>query len=364
MTTLFIQSVDVWLFRDGRPFSAGDDHRAESLFPPFPSTVYGALRSFIAAQKGLLSQPGATILADTDIAGLTMRGPVVTCRDASGAFTRYYPVPANGAPRAQGYQALWPSKPEGKTSLSHRKGSSKNLPQHIEQANLVQVLHDPPIDSAEHKPEPGEWLSEKEFARFWGTAKPIVSGTKNSDLFEPEGRFGIGLEMAQHTVKEGRLYEVQFIRPNPNLGLLVEVSGAFAWPERGVLQLGGEQRAATFVKVNAEVVPPIVFSGKPFAVYLVTPARFSGGWQPNNGDWSSVFGEKMDLQCVALPRYMSVGGFDLARGDHKAAYRYVPAGSVYFFNNLPSNPLKFTAFTEHDKEMGLGQTIIRSKEQK
>ncbi len=365
MTTLFIQSMDVWLFRDGRPFSAGDDHRAESLFPPFPSTVYGALRSFIAAQKGLLSQPGEIIQADPDVAGLTMRGPVVAGRDATGAFTRYYPAPANGAPRAQGYQALWPSAPTtGKTSLSHRKGSANNPPPHVEQINLTQVLYDPPPDSDEHKPEPGEWLSEESFKSFWQAANPIVPGTRNSDLFEPEGRFGIGLELAQRTVKEGRLYEVQFIRPSPHLGLLVEVSGPFAWPARGVLQLGGEQRAATFEKVEAEVVPPRARSGGPFAVYLLTPARFTEGWQPTHGDWSSIFGAPVDLQCVALPRYLSVGGFDLAKGDHKSAHRYVPAGAVYFFNHPSKASLAFTAFTEHDATTGLGQAVITFKEQK
>jgi len=31
-----IRAVDVWLFRDGKPFTAGEDHIAESAFPPSP----------------------------------------------------------------------------------------------------------------------------------------------------------------------------------------------------------------------------------------------------------------------------------------------------------------------------------------
>ncbi len=362
MTTLFIQAMDVWLFRDGRPFSAGDDHRAESLFPPFPATIYGALRSFIAAQKGLLSQPGPLIQADQDITGLQMRGPVVAWRDALGKFTRFYPAPANGVPRQQGYQALWPTAPLGKTSLSHRQRADGNRPWPVAQPNLSQVLYDPPPPADNHKPAPGEWLSENAFKLFWHAATPTAPGTRNSDLFEFEGRFGIGLELAQNTVKEGQLYEVQFIRPRPNLGLLVEVSGPFVWPTRGVLQLGGEQRAATFEKVETETVPPPAPAGEQFAVYLLTPARFTEGWQPTNGDWSSIFGGPVDLQCVALHRYQSVGGFDLAQGDHKPAHRYVPAGSVYFFKNPSKAALAFTVFTEHDASMGLGQAILTFKE--
>ncbi|HXG18262.1 MAG TPA: type III-B CRISPR module-associated Cmr3 family protein, partial [Methylomirabilota bacterium] len=42
---LFLEAIDVWLFRDGRPFDARSDHRAESLFPPYPSVMQGAIRS-------------------------------------------------------------------------------------------------------------------------------------------------------------------------------------------------------------------------------------------------------------------------------------------------------------------------------
>ena len=50
MTHLFAEPADVLLVRDGRPFSAGDDHHATGPFPPPPSAVYGALRSACLAQ--------------------------------------------------------------------------------------------------------------------------------------------------------------------------------------------------------------------------------------------------------------------------------------------------------------------------
>ena len=36
---------DVLFFRDGKPSSLGTDHYLHSLFPPHPSTLYGALRT-------------------------------------------------------------------------------------------------------------------------------------------------------------------------------------------------------------------------------------------------------------------------------------------------------------------------------
>lgn len=48
---IFIEPVDVLLFRDGRPFSAGEGHRARSLFPPTPNTMQGVVRSKILAER-------------------------------------------------------------------------------------------------------------------------------------------------------------------------------------------------------------------------------------------------------------------------------------------------------------------------
>ena len=45
--------ADVWFFRDAKPFTAGESHRAESRFPPPPATVLGALRTALLARAGL-----------------------------------------------------------------------------------------------------------------------------------------------------------------------------------------------------------------------------------------------------------------------------------------------------------------------
>lgn len=51
MSILFMQAEDVLLFRDGRPFNAGSDHEARSLFPPPPSVIQGVLRSHYLVHK-------------------------------------------------------------------------------------------------------------------------------------------------------------------------------------------------------------------------------------------------------------------------------------------------------------------------
>ncbi|MEX2381429.1 MAG: type III-B CRISPR module-associated Cmr3 family protein, partial [Opitutales bacterium] len=50
MKTLHLIPQDAWFFRDGRPYTKeeNDQSDVESLFPPVPSTLSGALRVALA----------------------------------------------------------------------------------------------------------------------------------------------------------------------------------------------------------------------------------------------------------------------------------------------------------------------------
>jgi CRISPR-associated protein Cmr3 len=60
---LFLEALDVWLFRDGRPFDAGSDHRARSLFPPYPTVIQGVIRSHQVVVTGADPRDPAAIRA-------------------------------------------------------------------------------------------------------------------------------------------------------------------------------------------------------------------------------------------------------------------------------------------------------------
>ena len=60
---LRLEPEDVLLFRDGRPFNAGQDFRAEGSFPPQPAPVVGAIRAALISPK--LVEKGLTF-ADLD----------------------------------------------------------------------------------------------------------------------------------------------------------------------------------------------------------------------------------------------------------------------------------------------------------
>ena len=46
-----ISALDTLFFRDGKPFSMGENHWTNSIFPPNMSTVYGADRKSVVRER-------------------------------------------------------------------------------------------------------------------------------------------------------------------------------------------------------------------------------------------------------------------------------------------------------------------------
>lgn len=350
---LFIEPLDVWLFRDGRPFDAMSDHRAESVFPPYPTVMQGVIRSHqLALQNVELTDRTAVKAAvgdDTDYKTLRLRGPVLARREHKGSITRLFPVPADAIVRNGMARSLAPQKPPA--------GLVSNLPTEL---------------ALWPKGEP-----QKGDAVGWLDAAGLDLCLTNQDapvilaqtLFSRETRPGIGLEDSRRTTREGALYEVEFIRPHTNVGLWVELTGDEYgdWPADGMLRIGGESRGAVYTQFDGEGWPaPPESLPERFKIYLATPAYFEEGWRPTS--WSRYFTGKVELKAAAISRFESMGGFSRAADPksaaaHRPARRFVPAGSVYFFEAKDGgalrNDLVQNAITEFGAEIGFGQFIIR-----
>jgi len=351
MMQLFLSPVDVWLFRDGRPFDAHSDHRANSLFPPYPSVMQGVIRSHqLVVKKANLNDRDEIekLVGTTERYGeLKLRGPFIAKwekKNDKWELTRYFPVPADVAVSDGMFKRL--------------KHKSLDAKQFVTSAPIDQVLW------SEHEPtknSPGEWLTESELSECL-KGNP-VSATKTGDLFDRETRFGIKRDDAKRTTEEGALYEAEFIRPCKNVGLYLEVAGNGydGWSESGVLRIGGEGRGARYENITAPKLPePKKELRGQFKIYFATPTYFKNGWLPDKKDWSDFFDGDVQLVAAALNRYESIGGYDWAQNDHKSARRYVPAGSVYYFqvNGNGSAQLKTNAITDFGSEIGFGQIFI------
>jgi CRISPR-associated protein Cmr3 len=354
---LFIEPVDVWLFRDGRPFNAGTDHRARSVFPPYPSVMQGVVRSHHLVVQGVnLGDKDAirdAVGTATDYRDLRLRGPFIARReqgqDGKEQIVRYLPAPLDAVLRDD--DKLHPLIP-------------LEIPKGVQTSALTpRLLWD---EGESKKPKGRMWLSEHALGSCLD-GQPATP-TLETDLFQHEDRLGIGLDDATRTTAEssaggGLLYEIEFARLCKDVGLEVEVNGLDNWPATGVMRMGGEGHAGRFEPSNASSWPTPPFSPLPpcFKVYFATPTYFDEGWQPKT--WARFFEGKVQLMAAAIGRYQSIGGFDVAAGRQKTARRYVPAGSVCFFKcqskAMVRNDLINGAITDAGAEIGFGQVIIR-----
>lgn len=391
---IFIQPTDVWLFRDGRPFSAGSEHRARSLFPPTPSTMQGAVRARALAESGvslrdfaweqkepLTQRVAADIGSPNNGYGkLQLRGPMVACVEQSGSPpTPYLPAPADVMKANRKPLVLKPLAISPFTNNLPLDGQNK----------LLTLWHKSPDLREEYN---DLWLRADELREYLEHQALTLPDNVEEErrLFDRESRFHVGIDSSIKRPRDGdaggHLFQVEFIRPRDGVGLLLEVGttsgGALPdFPERGLLQLGGEGRSAFYEKV-ADPPPiddhtrkPALDSGQ-FKVVFVTPAYFEEGWRPANGDWGRFFnGANLRLVSAAFNRAQSIGG---ARADlksqsedkgsgvsfQKPIRRFIPAGSVFFFKAdgpviYKDQPVTETPRGEADfGQIGYGQILI------
>ncbi|MCS7087534.1 MAG: type III-B CRISPR module-associated protein Cmr3 [Thermoflexales bacterium] len=348
-TPLFLTPVDVWLFRDGKPFDAGTDHHARSLFPPFPTVTQGAVRSHYLTLKGVdLNDANAVQQAvgtSTDFGSLRLRGPFVARRE-NGRLVRYFPLPADAVITNSGKaQALTPSPREQgiHTSLDDRLPMLLALPSGMELSKSPENL----------------WLSEQALERY--LRGEAVEPTCASMLFTVEHRYGIGIRPGRNRVADaerGLLYAVEFVRLCEDTGLYLEMQGYEGWPDHGIMRIGGEGHGAHFQRTESlpwhNAPNPLP---KHFKICFLTPTFFEGGWQPRA--WNKFLSGDVHLVAVALRRYEVRGGFDLVARTQKPSKRYVPAGSVYFFEHKGEAHLSLAlvnqAITDEAPEIGFGQ---------
>jgi CRISPR-associated protein Cmr3 len=379
MTWLFIEPADVWFFRDGRPFVAGEGHTAQTTFPPSPLTVQGALRSLILSnenvdwedfwnQRGKAAQemgkrigyPLEKGVRPASLGQFKMQGPFVGRWVESGKGYRaelLTPLPLDTFYRQadEKWQALQPKR-------------QTNNPLDQQWTNWSSHLHQlsPPDKKHSSPPKERGFLNSDGLDAYLQGEPFVLMKGKGKEVLRPfvsEPRLGIAINYDYRHAADQMLYQSEFTRPQSaaftkksspeSYGLLVKLDEAVTLPaSEGVMGIGGEARAAHYRLLSSAESPqglPSVNTSQQFKLVLQTPAWFTEGWQPTNGQWSEVFKgtEDANVQCVAVAvgRPLFIGGWDVANNGHKAMRSFVPAGSVYYFTADQPIPLP-EAFTQ------------------
>lgn len=349
---LMIKPMDVWMFRDGKPFTSGDSHIATSLFPPSAIGVQGMLRSlylnstkvtwddYNGHRRGVSAQRSSDAVRavkaigssdDNSLGSFQMRGPYLARWDKDGEqVERLFPLPADvvASKRNRYMRSLQPVDEEIKSDLSYAK---KRL-------NL----------SLDDEPPPTTlWLSETFLIEEYLNGVSFGVDSEDAEdfrcvpqerLFVVEYRTGTAINYERNTVRheDGMLYSAGFIRLEEHVGLLVELPDPSpmeaVFPTIGDTQytrFGGEGRGARVTRIQPEnikrpVSPPTLSDGKQKIIFT-TPAYFVSGWYPSDNNLSKK------LISAALPRPLAIGGWDLAKRRPRPILRYVAPGSIFYF---------------------------------
>lgn len=357
MTGFQLLPDDVLFFRDGKPSTRGTDHYLRSLFPPYPSTLYGALRTRRLADQDIelaglgprnwserLNGLTAELGEWGGFGTLSLRGPWLV-RDGEPLL----PAPLDLGLLLESSGAEIASVVRFLPDLEAERRWSHSL------ARMVAAVRTgsgwkrwtSPAPGAEPSSAAG-WFLKPAGLKAWRDGGCPEPGhfVRASKLWTVEARTGVGLQTSARMGENGLLYTFGFVRLVPGVTLGFEIDGS-GLEAGGRVRFGGEGRTAVL-----ESGPGFPDAGPPPEGDLVvlsyaSPAISRGGAYPPGFSEScleaTLGGRRLRLVAAAVPGFLPVGGWDLARGEAKPLRRAIPPGSVYVFQALESGAAEAAA---------------------
>ena len=349
---------DVLFFRDGKPSTRGADHYLRSLFPPYPSTLYGAVRTRRLLDEGveLSGLRESTwagrlegLVAELGIWGgfgsLALRGPWLIDKDKGPLLPAPHDlgvVIEKDAPGEKGKKAGPPRA--GKVVRYRADRTDRTGGWSHPLAPMVPF-------GADDTPWEGGAGTEPRAAMGWFLTMTGLAAWRSGGVPAPEdlvhrhalwldeARTGVGLEERRRYSAEGLLYTFGFIRLGRGISLGFEVNDS-GLRSGGHVRLGGEGRTAALDDGPGFPAANNDFSAKEGLISLcfATPALSeSGAWPPGFARESdgairgTLAGRRLRLVAAVVQGYVTVGGWDVAKNFPKPLRRALPAGSVFLF---------------------------------
>ena len=323
---LTFEPLDVWIFKDHKPFDAGNHSFGGGGHLPTPATMYGCIRTALMTEYGAdftrrpgfgLNDAAKSWLGDGTRPGtLSISGPVLV-RNRSAGGELFFPAPLD-LPRPfrvasspfVGWEAEprpylpWPKKPES----NHKDRSERCV---YSSERISEYLRGRHLDHD----------------RFGYPDIPL------NDLYQGELRVGIARDAGTQTATDHLLYQVWALRFGEGVGLQVQVDAPSSDQARHIrslqgrsLPLGGKSRRARVEvregHLNLPVTPPR--EGR-MRVVLVSPLI------PGDVPIPAGLGR---LTCLVGDRCLPAGGFDFAWRRPKPLRPMLPPGTVIDFDEV------------------------------
>ncbi len=342
------RALDTLFFRDGMPYHAGEGGYSgvQSSFPPFITTLQGAIRTSLALERGWFPEadsPFPVELGDADGLGrIQLLGPYLRhCGES------YYPLPLNVLMKFT--QPRESTQPKKSNQLDDQTEFIRLIPGDEIECDLgTRRLPVPEKPAAGAKSGDGYWVTVRGMSTILAGNVPQPKDVKHKNVFwAEEVRVGIQRDNRRRATVEGMLYTCVHVRPVWGTELVVLVQGVpddWTVKPKRVTGLGGEGRlaAVSVDQVNGTdqllpAAPELNADGQKlrFTVTLITPGWFSTERDaPHNiqnvirNGPPGVPGQCVSA-CVGKPEM--VGGWDLARRRPKPLHPVLPAGSTWFY---------------------------------
>ncbi|MDI6861171.1 MAG: type III-B CRISPR module-associated protein Cmr3 [Caldisericia bacterium] len=357
---------DTLFFRSGIPFTMGAESWTEIIFPPNPTTLYGAIRTWLIFEKGSLKdfKEGRfkEELGTTETKGsLKIKGSILLKGEL------LFPSPLD----------LLKKKENKRNDILKSLTFSERPDIFISDYQMDGILV---WKGMEHIKEAEGYITAIYLSDYL-LGKKGLRLTEKDELYIVESKIGIARNRITKTTVKGHLYHVPMIRLKDeklkgDVAIAVWIEGVEDVPESGIIQLGGEGKTAKIEKMESDLLQEIKgislsFNNRLFKIYLATPAIFEKGYLPSWIDENTLQGEhkgiKLKLVGCVIGKYKLIGGWDMAENKPKPMRRAVPAGSVYYFQILDDSDVQKVKDVFHFKnisdiypEEGYGLTFIGS----
>lgn len=350
------KALDSLFFRDGTPYNAGEGGQGQvaANFPPYMTTLQGAIRTTLASGQGWTPEEPKkwpeVLGTPEELGKLILRGPYLFKGEEV-----LFPAPL-----------LYLQKIEIENISCTRMVPGKAIECDLGKKRLPQPNQ--PLEGA--KAPEGYWLKKSGLGKILAGELPTKTDIVDSrDLWKPEKRTGIELNLDTRTSQDSMIYSCVQVRPEKDVSLGVYVSGVpDEWHVQlpPVARLGGEGRLAA-IKINnntgEDILPqPELHPARGiinFTVVLITPGFYK--------DTSHVIengppGIPGDCISACVGRAQKVGGWDIVNRCPRPLHPVIPAGSAWFFQaeekelgNIRSLHGKCLGLKE---EYGFGQIVI------
>lgn len=327
---LEIEPVDTLFFRGTETMVAGENHEADTMFPPMPATLTGAIRTALLGQKKItpaayLNEPGKwkeqyPLLGTPEKPGFTIVGPLFRIGE-----TTLYPAPAH-----------WMVDLDDNAANGSKVKIQAGQPFVDKGLGLTGSVNSPfwtfqPVSSDMKLPS-GYWVTSHCFEEMASGSGSFVLRKKcaelkseeaallsMNDLFHREERVGIALTR-KRTAKEGHLYASVHVRLQFGVRLLVGMKSKHSCclAPQGVLQLGGEQRMCVYLLAHAPKLP-----SRPDGKLLFALSSLS-----------VELPEALQDQPRSSGKLLRIGGWDMKKQFHKPLRAWLPAGTVITKNEI------------------------------